>query len=282
VSLTVGAFGKPDSYSCLAAKSVYRSAVLRAIPYAKDVFSELAADKLDIAVLPMENISGGWVENVIYELMKLRESDPAKIIEEIDMPVVLCVAGKKGMSVVGAKRVYSHAYPLLHLGDWLTRTGTRAERIETTSTSQAAEDAANDPESVALCNAAAAKRNGLKILQVPRVEQNITRFISLSKWEKVRRTPERTSLWFDAKDKPGSLADALQIFKRSRINLNRIESRSMDAFKTYRFFVEFEGNAGRPRVKSALETLRRRTLDMAIVGSYPVTRLSPSRVTRIP
>jgi prephenate dehydratase len=168
------------------------------------------------------------------------------------------------------------------LSEWLTRTGTRAERIETASTSQAAEDAAHDPDSLALCNAYAAKRHGLKILLTPQVADNITRFIALSKTTPVRRTPVKTSLWFDAKDRPGSLADVLRIFKKGGINLNRIESRSMDAFKSYRFFVECEGNAAQRRVKDALDALRRNTLDMAVIGSYPVTRIPKAKIARIP
>jgi len=70
--------------------------------------------------------------------------------------------------------------------------------------------------------------------------------------------------------RPGSLADAMLVFKRGRLNLTWIESFPMPNSKNeYLFFVELEGHQTDSRVKRALEVLRRKTARLEVLGSYP-------------
>src|SRR5205814_1413889 len=119
MKIRVGAFGKANSYSYVAARWAFGRAVVP-VPGAREIFDRLRTGALDVGVLPLENVSGGWVSDVLYELMRLHETDPhVRIIREIDLPVVLCVAAKRaGMRIDEAKRIYSHPYPLIHTSEW--------------------------------------------------------------------------------------------------------------------------------------------------------------------
>lgn len=280
--IRVGAFGKPDSFSHAAAKSRFGAGYsVSAIPLTRDVFAGLSEGEIDIAVVPIENTTGGWVSEVISELMKLSELDPkAQIIEELDLPVVLSLAGKcRPDKISTARRVYSHPYPLMHSGPWLSLELPKVQRVEVSSTSEAAERASAEKNSLAICNAAAAKRYGLKIL-VPKIQTaaiNITRFAVLSK--KIRSIPGRkirSSLWFAVPDKPGSLWTALGIFRKYKVNMTRIESRSFDAFESYRFYIELEGSSSGSKLRKTFAALGRVTQAMEIIGSYPVRVLAPN------
>ena len=67
-------------------------------------------------------------------------------------------------------------------------------------------------------------------------------------------------------------ADAMTIFKRNRLNLTWIESFPVPEQKrTYLFFVEMEGHESDLRVRRAITTLEQKTLQLKILGSYPVT-----------
>jgi chorismate mutase / prephenate dehydratase len=281
MTLAVGAFGKPDSYSYLAAKWAYGGDV-RSLPNTKDVFDEIRNGGMDIGVVPLENISGGWISDVLSELVRLNETDPGvKIIREIDMPVVLCAATKGAKTTIDtAKKIYSHSAPLIHTVQWIQKNNPSAQRVEVTSTSQAAEMAARDEDSIALCNRSAARSNGLRVLlaSIPSATKNITRFVSISKNTKPQKKSSMTSMWFSTQDKPGMLLRALEVFKKNAINLTRIESRAVNTFKSYRFFVEFEGPVGTRKVDEALRALRTKTVAMSVLGSYPVDLITKAQL----
>lgn len=284
--LKVGAFGKQDSYSYLAAKAAYKAVTPIPIPYTRDIFEELKLGNLDIAVVPLENTSGGWVEDVVYELIKLSVNDPtAKVVKEIGLPVILCLAGKnKDIELNSVKRIYSHPYPLVHSGPYLYSRDIHAERIETTSTSEAAEKAAKDGDSVAICNSAAAHRTGLKILidHIPADVENTTRFLSVSGGvlpDIEKRT--KSCLWFSGSNVPGSLYRSLEIFYKRGINLTRILSRSVDGFKSYRFFIEIDGDINSSKMKPLISELKNKTQEMAIIGSYPVLNVTKLALERL-
>jgi chorismate mutase/prephenate dehydratase len=281
---TVGAFGKANSYSFTAAQWAFGRDV-QPVPGAREIFDRLRDGRLDIGVLPLENVSGGWISDVLYELMRLAQTDPhVRIIREIDLPVVLCVAAKsKTMRIDEAKRIYSHPYPLIHTSEWIRQNNPMAEKVECPSTSEAAERVAKDPQGIALCNITAARRTRLHVLlrSIPTPVENITRFVAVSKRVAPRGRPERTCLWFRVQDRPGSLLSALAAFKKHKVNLTRIESRALDSFQRYGFFTELEGGATAPRVARALKALRAATDGVTILGSYPVDLIPRAAAARL-
>ncbi|MGH7441692.1 MAG: prephenate dehydratase, partial [bacterium] len=181
-----------------------------------------------------------------------------------------------------AARVLSHPYPLLHATPWLIKHNPAAERVPVTSTSLAAELAAGDPGAVALCNLAAARRNGLRVLldSLPSQVQNMTRFLCLSKTVPATGRLSMSSLCFSTLNRPGSLLKAIEVFAKNRVNMTRIESRALGSFRSYRFFVELEAAPG-VVLDRALKQLRARTEKLAVLGSYPLDKVPKAKVASL-
>ncbi len=69
--------------------------------------------------------------------------------------------------------------------------------------------------------------------------------------------------------RPGSLADALNIFKRNQLNLTWIESFPIARPEGgYLFFVEMEGHQQDKRVAKVTQLLSRRAVRLTVLGSY--------------
>ncbi len=74
---------------------------------------------------------------------------------------------------------------------------------------------------------------------------------------------------FEVVHKPGSLAEALNIFKRNKLNLTWIESFPIARPEGgYLFFIELEGHQQDKKVVRATEALARRAVRLNLLGSY--------------
>jgi chorismate mutase/prephenate dehydratase len=80
---------------------------------------------------------------------------------------------------------------------------------------------------------------------------------------------------FKVSHQPGSLVDALSLFKQNKINLTWIESFPARTPKMeYIFFVDFEGHVDDPKVKRTLAALSSQCEMLTILGSFPVAPVS--------
>ena len=88
---------------------------------------------------------------------------------------------------------------------------------------------------------------------------------------------DRTLLQFAVRDETGSLNEVLQTFTRHRINLQLIESypvttkvsNSPSLKRRSMFFVECDGHQDDLVVANALKDLRKSTVSLRVIGSYP-------------
>ncbi len=102
-----------------------------------------------------------------------------------------------------------------------------------------------------------------------------TRFAVIGPEEKPKSGHDKTAVMFKIPHRPGSLVDALNIFKQNKLNLTWIESfPAKGPGSEYVFFVDFEGHQDDPKVKRALANLREHCEQLSILGSYPMA--SPS------
>ena len=84
----------------------------------------------------------------------------------------------------------------------------------------------------------------------------------------------RTTIVFSLKDRTGALCDALQPFQKHNISLTRIISRPHTKKEwQYIFFIEIKGRRENPRVKKALTELKKYTIDVYVLGSYPLIKI---------
>ena len=99
---------------------------------------------------------------------------------------------------------------------------------------------------------------------------NTTRFLVISRTESKPTRSDKTSIVLAIKDKVGALHDILAPFKKTGINLTKIESRpSKKKAWNYFFFIDFEGHYAQPRIRKALRALEPHCTLLKVLGSYP-------------
>ena len=75
---------------------------------------------------------------------------------------------------------------------------------------------------------------------------------------------------FSIKDEAGALLKNLQLFAKNKINLSKIQSRPLPNRPwEYLFFVDFEGHVQDKTVNCVIDAVRKRSLFLKVLGSYP-------------
>jgi chorismate mutase/prephenate dehydratase len=169
------------------------------------------------------------------------------------------------------KKVYSHPQGLAQCRKWLTENLPRAELINMPSTTAASKLVATERGSAAIASALAAEVFGLRILRegILSQSQNTTRFAVLSKDDAAPTGKDRTSLVLTM-DKGKPLSEVLEIFRKVRLPVLRIESKpSSQARWSYLYFMDVQGHREERAVERALKAARAKAGVFKILGSYP-------------
>jgi chorismate mutase/prephenate dehydratase len=232
-----------------------------------EVFREVERGRADYGVVPIENSTEGIVS---HTLDKFLDSD-CKICAELLMEIHLNLLSKeKEMSTI--KKIYSHPQPLGQCRIWLEEHFPGAEFVEVSSTARASQMAQIEPNSAAVASSMAAEIYDLNILaeKIEDLKENITRFFIIGKEIHEPSENSKTTIMFSIKDRVGALHDILVPFKKSGLNLTKIESRpSRIKAWEYVFFVDLVGHINDPKVKKALDELEKNCAFLNILGSYP-------------
>jgi len=266
---TVAYFGPEASYTHAAALKCFgRSAALSPMRTISEVFAEVDKGRADFGVVPIENSTGGGV----YHTLDMFVDSSLSICAELELPVHHYLLGRSIRSVDKVKTLFSHYQALSQCRHWVDTHLPNARIVESTSTSEAAKQAARLPGAAAISSRLAAEQYGLGIL-ASRIEdssQNSTRFLVIGTTEPERTGRDKTSILFSIKDRPGALYHMLLPFKKQRLNLTKIESRpTRQRAWEYIFFVDFIGHRADARVQKALAQLERSCVFLKILGSYP-------------
>jgi chorismate mutase/prephenate dehydratase len=267
--LTVAYFGPEASFSHAAAlKSFGRGAKLAPLRTISEVFAEVDKGRADFGVVPIENSTGGGV----YHTLDMFIESPLSICAELELPVHHYLLGRSIRDLDQVKTLFTHYQALSQCRDWVDTHLPKARVVESTSTSEAAREAARTSQSVAIASKLAAEQYGLNVL-ASRIEdsaQNYTRFLVIGTAEPQPTGRDKTSIMFSIKDRPGALFDVLLPFKKHKLNLTKIESRpTRQKAWEYIFFVDFLGHRSEGRVQKALAGLERSCVFLKILGSYP-------------
>lgn len=234
------------------------------------VFEEVNRGHADFGVVPIENSTDGRIIDTLDMFTRL----PLRICGEIQLCIHHNLLGKVSRSEI--TEVYSKPQALSQCRDWLSRNMPQARLIEVTSTSTAAQLARDKPGAGAIASKQAAVEYGLQILadSVEDNKNNVTRFAVIGDKPVAPTGRDRTSLLLQIGDKPGALADALNLFKQGKLNLTWIESFPLRGAESgYIFFIDCEGHSKDPKVKRTLDDLSKLAVRMEILGSYPRSEL---------
>ena len=199
-NLTVSYFGPAASFSHAAAiKSFGRNASLVPARTISEVFAEVGKGRAEFGVVPIENSTGGGV----YHTLDMFIESPLSICAELELPVHHYLMGRSLRSADQVKTLFSHYQALAQCRNWVDAHLPQARVVESTSTAEAARQAARLPRTAAIASKLAAEQYGLTIL-APRIEdsaQNYTRFLVIGTAEPQPTGRDKTSIMFSIKDR---------------------------------------------------------------------------------
>jgi chorismate mutase/prephenate dehydratase len=268
--LKVGYLGPEYSFSHIAAIERFGTSV-EFVPVGSiaAVFEAVSRGHVEFGIAPIENSTDGRISDTLDLFTRVT----TRICAEVRLRIHHNLLAKCQQGEI--RRVYSRPQALSQCRVWLSKNVAQAQLIEVTSTATAAKLAQTEPNAAAVASRQAAGHYGLNIVasNIEDIENNVTRFAVIGNVTSERTGQDKTAVLFQIPHKPGSLADALMVFKRNRINLTWIESfPSRDADQEYLFFVDLEGHQTEGRIKRALAALEKRCQRLVVLGSFPMSR----------
>lgn len=263
----VAYLGPEYSYSHIAALERFGSST-ELVPVASiaSVFEEVERGQSAHGLVPIENSTDGRIVDTLGMFAK----KPLRITGEVQLRIHHNLLGKGSRAEI--KEVYSKPQALSQCREWLAKHLPEAKILEMSSTTKAAQLAAEKPGVAAIASRQAGVAYGLDVIaaNIEDNAENITRFAVIGGETPKRTGSDKTSLMFQIHHRPGSLADTMNLFKRSKLNLTWIESFPLVGAKAeYLFFVELEGHSADLRVRRALASLESKAMKLNVLGSYP-------------
>ncbi|PID60205.1 MAG: 3-deoxy-D-arabinoheptulosonate-7-phosphate synthase [Ignavibacteriae bacterium] len=276
--------GIEGSYSSLAAKQFFSHLNKEIIFISKKRFDEVAAEveagRADFAMLPIENTTSGGI-NEVYDLLL---HTTLSIIGEEKFHVKHCLVGTDDSSIGKLKIIFAHYQAAAQCNKFLASIpDANIQYFADTALSVKKIKDENNPEYGAIASQEAAKLFNVKILQKDIANQpdNFTRFLVCSrKLNTVDvRIPAKTSLVMATAHKAGSLLNALTVFSKYDVNMEKLESRPIIGNPWEEmFYLDFAGNINDENIKMLLDDLGRHTRFLKVLGCYPAKDIAKAKI----
>lgn len=283
---TVAIQGIEGSYSYLASKQFFGSEkeiVFRKMKNFDDVVEAVEDGSTDYAVLPIENTTSGSI-NEVYDALT---NSNLNIIGEEIFQVKHCLLGLEDVPLNKIKKVYAHFQAARQCSKFLNSIPqAEVEFFEDTAKSVEKIKEEGNKEFAAIASKEAAEIFDVNILRENIANQagNFTRFLICSKKPIVvdERIPAKTSLILATAQKPGSLVQALSVFKDYEVNMTKLESRPIIGNPWEEmFYLDFQGNIQSDKVKSLLDEVGKHTRYLKVLGCYPMKEFEKTKLDKI-
>jgi chorismate mutase/prephenate dehydratase len=266
--LVVAYYGPAGTFTHIAARKKFGDgADLQPCDSIGDVFVAIEKKDADLGVVPIENTTAGVVPYTLDAFMESKLKICAEMYVDIEHFLL-----SREPSLETVRKVYAHPQPLAQCRLWLHGNLPRADLIPVGSSGRAAEMALTEPNAAAIAPQLAAHLYDLPIL-VPRIHDqadNRTRFFVIGNAWAPPSGRDKTSLVFMLPHEAGSLHRALEVLAQHHVNMTFIQSHPTKQTQwEYLFFVDVEGHADTPEMRTALEALKAHTLTVRVLGSYP-------------
>ena len=260
--------GSVASFHDLAAKKYFGTEVsIKECGSFKEVCDKIASNKVDYGIIAIENkVAGSILLN--YQLI---EKFDLHVIGEIYLPIELQLLGKKGAKLKDIKEIISHPMALgqsqLFLSD-----NENLLVTEYKDTSTCAKIVTEDMTGklAVIGGPTLAKTYDLEVLvdNVCDVKQNYTRFYILSKGGDYVINPNKASVTMLIKNEAGKLSNALDLIKKHKLNLSKIQSLPIpNDSKSYPFHFDFEFDDKLVFEKCLLD-LEKEVVGLKVLGIY--------------
>ena len=230
------------------------------------VFEEVNQRHSDFGLVPVENSTDGRIADTLDMFARL----PVRICGQVDMHIHHTLLAK--CPRVEVREVYSKPQAISQCRNWLAKHLPTARTIEVTSTTMAAQLAAEKPGAAAIASQQAGVEYGLEVLaeNIEDNPHNATRFAVIGGQIPDRTGNDRTAILFQMDHRPGTLADAMNVFKRNKLNLTWIESFPVPGSdRAYLFFAEVETHPTESRFRRAMAALAAEGIEAGSLGGVP-------------
>lgn len=272
--MNIAFLGPHASFTQLACSQIFPDQDL--IPQSSiiDCFNAVKCGLVDKAVVPLENSIEGTVS---MTLDYLYDFDGIQIETEVVMPIshhlMIHPQNENFDTIISHPQALAQTFHFRqdHFKDIATR--------DFSSTAAAAKLVSENPQEkwASIANSYAAKLYGLKVIKenIQDFEQNHTKFIVISKKQNCLelsfpKTSEKTSLLITLpEDHAGGLHQVLSIFAWRKMNLSKIESRTLKTgLGNYFFFINVANEWHPILSKNALEELDSIGVIVKFIGHY--------------
>ena len=233
------------------------------------MFEEVHRKQSDFGLVPVENSTDGRVADTLEMFTRMR----VRICGDIELRIHHILLGKCSRTEV--REVYSKPQALSQCRNWLAKHLPAARTIEVTSTSTAAQLAAEKPARPPSPACRLASITGWTCW--PRtsktIPRNTTRFAVIGDQVSPRTGKDRTAMLFQTEHRPGALADAMMIFKRNRVelDLDRVVPRFPARTACTCFSWKWKGTRPMAPLRRAVAALGKKALRLEILGSFPAS-----------
>ena len=258
--------GVPGAWSHIALRRLFPFARETACTTWGEVFDAVQNGDAQFGVLPFENSNAGDVSTVL----DLLYTHPDIIIARMcDLPIRQDLLGVPGATLETVRTVISHPQALAQSSVFVQQHGFKTSTWGNTADAARHVAELNDPSVAAIASAETAALYGLEVL-VPRINtdgDNTTRFIVISREKPT--AGNRFSLLFTVDNKPGKLAEVIQVIGASGFNMESIKSRPMPHVPfEYYFYVELVGDPTADETGALLQQLDRTCRTVRLLGVY--------------
>ena len=261
--------GASGAYSEAAAIRAMPGATTMPLERFEDVFAAVAAGNASHGILPVENSVGGSIHRN-YDLL-LQHDLP--IVAETELSVVHNLLALPGTELADVRRVFSHPQALAQCEQFL-HTLPGIEIVATYDTAGSARMIREGQlkDTAAIASVRAAELFDLAILRsgIQDYQDNITRFVVISRDSKPLGAADKTTLAFALYNGPGALFKALSVFALRDIDLTKLESRPARGLPwQYVFYVDLAAGREELRCGRAIVHLAEFARWVKTLGSYP-------------
>ena len=272
--MKIAYLGPEASFTQLATSQIFNDEKLIPKSSILDCFTAVKNGEVEKAVVPLENSIEGTVSMTLDYLYDFKN---ISIEAEVVMPIAHHLLLNKNNS--DFDMIISHPQALAQCFHTLEKNYKNSARKDFSSTAAAAKHVAEHPEKkiAAIANSYAAKLYDLKILKknIHDFEHNHTRFIVISLVKnslklKHKILGEKTSLMVTLpEDHAGGLHQVLSVFAWRKMNLSKIESRTLKTGLGNYFFYINVASEWHPTIsENALEELKSIGAEVRLLGHY--------------
>jgi prephenate dehydratase len=239
----------------------------------EDVFSALADNKVDAAVIPIENTLHGSVHENYDHLVNFELPIHAETNVRVSHSLISC----PGVPFRKIRRVFSHPVALNQCTKFF-RDNPQLERVPFYDTAGSVKMLMEQlpTDAAAIASSMAAQIYAARVLKrgIEDDPSNFTRFFLLRrpgvKPTRPANAEWKTTLVFQTRNVPGALFRCLSAFALRDISCTKIESRPLRGRPwEYWFYLDFLGREDDPVSQKALGHLAELADFLRVLGTYP-------------